>query len=120
MAHHLKNYIHDLFSILRCPTLSDLRWYKDAFTSRVMLGNDSTKPFWKEKFINGLPNLFVHKIREVLSNPNGIIDYDNLIYVDIIITIQKECLKMCIDMKISKHASKKKRKAKYEMRNFCE
>ena len=52
-----------------------------------MLGDDSTKPFRKEKFINGLPNLFVHKIREVLSNPNGVIDYDNHTYGDIIITI---------------------------------
>jgi hypothetical protein len=27
---------------------------------------------------------------------------------------------MCIDMKISNQASKDKKKAKYEMRNFCE
>jgi hypothetical protein len=34
--------------------------------------------------------------------------------------IQKEGLKMCIDMKISKQASKDKQTAKYEMGNFCE
>ena len=58
--------IHDQLSNLTCPTLSDFRWYKDVFTSRVMLRDDSNEPFWKEKFINGLPSLFVHKIREVL------------------------------------------------------
>jgi hypothetical protein len=31
-----------------------------------MLREDSDEPFWKEKFINGLPaNLFAHKIRQV-------------------------------------------------------
>ena len=37
------------------------------FTSRVMMRDDSNKPFWKEKFINGLPSLFAHKIREEFS-----------------------------------------------------
>ena len=85
-----------------------------------MLRDDSNEPFWKEKFINGLPSLFAHKIREVLSNTNGIIDYKNLTYGDIVSTIQKEGLKMCIDMKISKQAHNEKKKAKYELVNFYE
>ena len=59
----------------------------------------------EKKFINGLPSLFVHKIREVLWNPKGIIDYNNLTYGDIIITIQREGIEMCIHMKISKQAT---------------
>ncbi|KAI5350918.1 hypothetical protein L3X38_003809 [Prunus dulcis] len=70
--------IHDQLSNLRCPKLSDFRWYKDVFISRVMLRDDSNQPFWKEKFINGLPNLFAHKIRTTLSNEQGQIDWDNL------------------------------------------
>ena len=85
-----------------------------------MLRDDSNEPFWKEKFINGLPSLFAHKIREVLSNTKGIIDYKNLTYGDIVSTIQREGLKMCIDMKISKQAHNEKQKAKYELGNFCE
>jgi adenylate cyclase len=77
--------------------MSDFRWYEDIFTSRVMLREDSNKPYWKEKFIDGLPNLFAHKIRTVLSNSNGIIDYDTLTYRDIISTIKQEGLKMCIE-----------------------
>jgi hypothetical protein len=49
-----------------------------------------------------------------------VIEYDNLTYGNIISAIQKEGLKMCIDMKISNQANKDKKKAKYEMGNFCE
>ena len=112
--------IHDQLSNLRCPTLSDFRWYKDVFISRVMLREDSNQPFWKEKFINGLPNLFAHKIRNVLVNEEGVIPYHTLTYGNIVNVIQKEGLKMCIDMKISKQVHKDKSIAKYELGTFCE
>ena len=100
--------------------MSDFRWYENVFTSRVMVRDDTNKPFWKEKFIDGLPSLFAHKIITILSNSNGIIDYDNLTYGYIISTIKQEGLKMCIEQRISKQQNYNKRKAKYEMRNFCE
>ncbi|WOH09472.1 hypothetical protein DCAR_0728929 [Daucus carota subsp. sativus] len=112
--------IHDQLSNLTCPTLSDFRWYKDVFTSRVMMRDDSNNSFWKEKFVNGLPNLFAHKIRKELSKNLGFIDYDNLTYGDIISQIQKTGLKMCIDSKINKQINKDKDKAKYELGTFCE
>lgn len=112
--------VHDQLSNLRCPTLSDFRWYEDVFVSRVMLRPDCNKSFWTEKFVNGLPNLFAHKIREALSKEIGIIEYDSLTYGDLINTIQKEGLQMCIDMKISKQLKDDKKKAKYEMSDFCE
>ena len=111
--------IHDQLSNLRCPTLSDYRWYVNVFTIRVMHRNDCNSSFWKEKFINGLPSLFAHKIRETLRNSLGIIEYDDLTYGDISSVIRREGLKMCIDMKIQNQANKDKRKAKYEVGNFC-
>ena len=66
--------------------------------------------FWKEKFINGLPRLFGEKVKETLSTPLGVIDYDNLTYGDISSTIRSE------GMKIQSQASKSK--AKYEVENF--
>jgi hypothetical protein len=57
--------------------------------SKVMLREDCKNAFWKEKFINSLPNLFAHKVREALSNKTGIIKYDNLTYGDIISQISK-------------------------------
>jgi hypothetical protein len=117
---NITSRIHDQLSNLKCPTMSDFRWYEDVFTSRVILREDSNKSYWKEKFIDGLPNLFAHKIRIVLSNSNGIIDYDTLTYGDIISTIKQEGLKMCMEQRIAKQQNDNKRKAKYEMRNFCE
>ncbi|KAK9990415.1 hypothetical protein SO802_025400 [Lithocarpus litseifolius] len=104
--------IHDQLFNLKCPTLSDFRWYEDAFTTRVMFRDDCNSPFWKEKFINGLPRLFAYKILLTLSSPSGVIDYDNLTYGDISSVIRRECLKMFNDMKIS-------REAKYDARCFC-
>ena len=51
---------------------------------------------------------------------NDSIDYDNLTYDDIFNTIKKLGINMCNDEKLLKHQLKNKRKAKYEMRNFCE
>ncbi|KAI5339094.1 hypothetical protein L3X38_018366 [Prunus dulcis] len=112
--------IHDQLSNLRCPKLSDFRWYKDVFISRVMLRDDSNQPFWKEKFINGLPNLFAHKIRTTLSNEQGQIDWDNLTYGNIISTINQVGMKMCIDFKINRQIQSDRKSAKYELGNFCE
>lgn len=75
--------IHDQLSNLKCPTLSDFRWYEDVFTTRVMLRDNYSSPLWKEKFINGLPCLFAHKIREILSSPARVIEYDKLTYENI-------------------------------------
>ena len=48
------------------------------------------------------------------------IDYDNLTYGDILSTIKKLGINMCNDEKLLKHQLKNKKKAKYEMGNFCE
>ena len=79
--------------------------------------SDYNSPFWKEKFINGLPRLFGEKFKEILCNLLGVIDYDNLTYEDISSVICSEGMKMCRDMKIQSQASKSK--AKYEVGNFC-
>ena len=79
--------------------------------------SDCNSPFWKEKFINGLPRLFGEKVKETLSTPLGVIDYDNLTYGDISSIIRIEGMKMFRDLKIQSQASKSK--AKYEVGNFC-
>ena len=37
-------------------------YYQDVFISKVMLCNDSLKPYWKKKFIDDLPHLFAHVV----------------------------------------------------------
>ncbi|XP_065617325.1 uncharacterized protein LOC136062331 [Quercus suber] len=114
---NIKSRIYDKLSNLKCKTLGDLKWYEDVFTTRVVHRNDCNSPFWKEKFINGLPTLFGEKVKETFYSPLGVIDYDNITYGDISSTIRSEGMKMCRDLKIQSKASKGK--AKYEVGNFC-
>ena len=114
---NLTSRIYDQLSNLRCKNLGEYRWYEDVFTTRVMHKSDCNSPFWKEKFINGLPRLFEEKVKETFSTPLGVIDYDDLTYGDISSTIRSEGIKMCRDLKIQSQASKSK--AKYEVGNFC-
>jgi hypothetical protein len=113
--------ISDVLNNLRCPTMFDYRWYQDVFHSRVMLKTDSNKPYWKEKFIDGLPSLFAHKVKDELLNPTtGMIDYENLTYGELFSTVKKLGIRMCIDQKLLRQQLKNSKKVKYEMGNFCE
>ena len=55
------------------------------------------KPYWKEKFIAGLPPFFAYKVKEELTDKNGTINYDDLTYGDIFSTIKKLGMNMCIN-----------------------
>ena len=105
---NITSRIYDQLSNLRCKNLGEYRWYEDVFTTRVMHRSDCNSPFWKEKFINGLPRLFGEKVKETLSTPLGVIDYDNLTYGDIFSTIQSEGIKMCRDLKIQSQVQSRK------------
>ena len=41
----------------------------------------------ERKFIDGLPPIFAHKVKQELMGKNDSIDYDNLTYGDILSTI---------------------------------
>ena len=112
---NITSRIYDQLSNLRCRNLGEYRWYEDVFTTRVMHRSDCNFPFWKENFINGLPRLFGEKVKETLSTPLGVIDYDDLTYGDISSTIRSEGIKLCRDLKIQSNKSK----TKYEVGNFC-
>jgi len=47
-----------------------------------MLRTDSFKPYWKEKFIDGLPLLFAHKVKdELIDLVTGSIEYEILMVI---------------------------------------
>ena len=50
--------------------MNDYRWYQDVFISKVMLRKDCHKPYWKERFIDGLPPIFAHKVKQMLMGKN--------------------------------------------------
>jgi hypothetical protein len=69
---------------------------------------DSQRPHWKEKFINGLPLLFAHKVKdELINSTTSLIEYENLTCVDLFSTVKKLCKNMCIDEKNDKETIKK-------------
>jgi len=47
---------------LTCPTLTNYRWYKDVFLTKVLERKDGHQQFWKEQFVAGLPKLFGERI----------------------------------------------------------
>ena len=81
------------------------------FISKVMLQKDCLKPYWKEKFIAGLPPLFAHKVKEELMGQKDTIDYDNLTFGDIFSTIKKLGINMCNDQKMLKQQLKNSKKS---------
>ena len=78
---NISSRVSDLLNNLRCPTMTDYRWYQDVFIFRVVLRKDCHKPYWKERFIDGLPPIFAHKVKQVLMGKNDSIDYDIHIYI---------------------------------------
>ncbi|KAG2711388.1 hypothetical protein I3760_04G073800, partial [Carya illinoinensis] len=117
---NITNRVSDYLNNLRCRQMSDYRWYQDVFTSRVMLRNDSQKPYWKEKFIDGLPHLFALKVKDELTDISGFLNYDNLTYGDIFSVIKKLGISMCNYQRMLCQQLKNSKKAKYEMGTFCE
>ena len=110
----------DVLINLRCPQLSDFRWYKDVFISKVLSRNDCQQSYWKEKFIAGLPYFFAQKVRLNVANNDGNIDYPSLTYGDIISSINKIGLWLCNDLILKNQINKEKRYAKKELGTFCE
>ena len=85
-----------LLSNLKCRTLTDFRWYRDTFLARVYIREDSQQPFWKEKFLAGLPRSLGDKVRDKIrsQSANGDIPYESLSYGQLIFYVQKVALKM--------------------------
>ncbi|KAG7964133.1 hypothetical protein I3843_09G153500, partial [Carya illinoinensis] len=117
---NITNRVSDYLNNLRCNKMSDYHWYKDVFMSCVMLRDDSQKPYWKEKFIDGLPRLFAIKVKDSLTDITCYLNYDDYTYGDIVSMIQKLDISMCNDQRMIAQQMKDRKKAKYEMGNFCE
>ena len=104
--------IFDYLNNLRCPTMFDYRWYQDVFLSCVMVRFDSQKPYQKEKFIDRLPSLFAHKVKdELINTTTEMIDYEGLTYGDLFSIVKKLGIKMCIDQKMIRQQLKNAKKS---------
>ncbi|KAH1233233.1 hypothetical protein GmHk_09G025725 [Glycine max] len=112
----------ELLSNLKSRTLADFRWYRDTFLTRVYTREDSQQPFWKEKFLAGLPRSLGDKVRDKIrsQSANGDIPYENLSYGQLISYVQKVALKICQDDKIQRQLAKEKAQTKRDLGSFCE
>ncbi|KAH1262325.1 putative Polyprotein CP [Glycine max] len=112
----------ELLSNLKCRTLADFRWYRDTFLTRVYTREDSQQPFWKEKFLAGLPRSLGDKVRDKIrsQSANGDIPYESLSYGQLISYVQKVALKICQDDKIQRQLAKEKAQTKKDLGSFCE
>ena len=90
------------------------------FLTHVLKRSDSTKSFWKEKFITGLPNLFSQRVFTSIKKAMGIeednIDFSTITYGQLFAFVKKEALLACQELKFqAKYGNKRK-----EMGSFCE
>ncbi|KAG5007332.1 hypothetical protein JHK85_025874 [Glycine max] len=107
----------ELLSNLKCRTLADFRWYRDTFLTRVYTRENSQQPFWKEKFLVGLPRSLGDKVRDKIrsQSANGDIPYESLSYGQLISYVQKVVLKICQDDKIQRQLAKEKAQTKKDL-----
>src|ERR1044072_5685669 len=100
--------------------MSDYRWYKDTFLSKVTLREDGSSGFWKERFLAGLPKLFSEKVQQNLKTQFGNpLSYDKLTYGQIHNIIIATGLQVCNDFKLQDKMRKEKITNRKEVGNFC-
>ena len=110
----------EILQNLRCRTLSDFRWYHDVFISKVRIRNDARAPYWKERFLYGLPRALTKRVLETLREKNhGIIPYDDLTYGDLISEVKKEGLKLCSQLRLQYKIKKDLKASRKDLGSFC-
>jgi hypothetical protein len=83
--------------------------------------NFPNQPFWKEKFLAGLPILLGEKVRNKIKDTftTKTIPYDQLTYGELESFTQKEGLKICQDLKLQKHLKWEMKRTRQELGSFC-
>ncbi|KAL5805005.1 hypothetical protein ACOSQ3_031805 [Xanthoceras sorbifolium] len=104
---------------LKCQTLSNFRWYKSVFFSKVFQRKDYSMNFWKKKFLAGLPALFAERVRTSIKNKyGGSILWHMLTYGDISSEIVATGLAICTEQKLQRKMDKGS--TKKTIGDFCE
>ncbi|KAG5600169.1 hypothetical protein H5410_031539 [Solanum commersonii] len=111
--------IRSLLNGLRCRHLSEFRWYKDTYLSRVMELPENGLEFWKAKFIDGLPSLFAERVKKTPRDPQGIIPYSNFTYGKLIGACTQEGINLCNELKLSRQLKMDKLREKSQLGDFC-
>ncbi|KAK2661741.1 hypothetical protein Ddye_000315 [Dipteronia dyeriana] len=111
---------------LKCKKLSDFKWYKDIFLTRVLQRADNANSYWKENFLSGLSKLFSNKVRDKMVEQMGMSDWSQIdlntwTYGEIIATINTVALQLCNDIRLKSQLKKKQQlTTKKELGSWCE
>ncbi|KAH9792879.1 hypothetical protein KPL71_004329 [Citrus sinensis] len=117
---HLRDKNAELLHNLRCRKLSEFQSYKTTFFTRLFLRDDANHITWKEKFLAGLPTLLGEKVmNSIKALYDNRIPYDELTYGELVSFVNKECLKICQDLKLQKRLKWELKKSKQELGSFC-
>jgi len=111
-----------IFVNLRCPTLTDYRWYKDVFLTNALKREDDLQQFWKERFIAGLPKLFGERILSKLRQnfATNDIPFNLLSFSQLFGIVKSEGLNLCNKIKLQSKYGSERAQSRKEMGNFCE
>ncbi|TMW96895.1 hypothetical protein EJD97_006586 [Solanum chilense] len=91
----------EILSNLYCKKLTDFRWYKDMFITKLMIREDCNNDYWKEHFLSGLPPHLAEKVRSKIRDRfEGNIPYSQLSYGDLISLINFVAMELCTDLKL--------------------
>ncbi|XP_074299790.1 uncharacterized protein LOC141630958 [Silene latifolia] len=104
----------------RCKSLTDFRWYKDTFLSRVMILPETNSSHWKAKFIDGLPHLFAERVRKTLRGNEASIYYEHYNYGQLIKICTQEGLNLCNEIKLNQQLKHQNLVEKHQLGEFCE
>ena len=87
--------------------MSNYRWYRDMFLSKLCLRSDGAADYWKESFISGLPILFAEKVKtNIKQNFNEIIPYQSLNVGELSNYVTETGIQICIDYKLQNKIKK--------------
>ena len=100
--------------------MSDYRWYKEVYFAKVHSITDCNQPYWKERFLNGLPKVFSQRVQlRIKEMYNGISPYDSFTYGQLANFVSKEALNLCSPAKVNATIKKDFKSAKKELGSFC-
>ncbi|XP_012840389.1 PREDICTED: uncharacterized protein LOC105960727 [Erythranthe guttata] len=105
---------------MKCKTLSDFRWYKDTFLSRIFDIPECNQDIWKNKFVDGLPYLFAERIKKVLRKDSDHIAYEAFTFGQIVSTCIQEGLSLCNEIKLRNQIRKDNLLERKLLGHFCD
>lgn len=80
---------------------------------------ESKISYWKDRFIDGLPPLFVERVKKTLRGDHTEIPYDTLTCGKLIGTCTQEGLNLCNELKLAQQIKRNQMSERSQLGDFC-